>query len=143
MWVGGVPRVLTFVQTTLSVPSFHRRQLGKPRARGRGRVAGRVRRLPSHPRAPTLQDLWVLFLPLGPLDCSRVPMGSVSLLLSWPQNSGDPVSEPATHHMFQTLKSCPPTARFPRGGTGLREVQSLLEFTQNVGGRGDRLQAWD
>lgn len=110
----------------------------------RQRVAGRVRRLPSHPRAPTLQDLWVLFLPLGPLDCSRVPMGSVSLLLSWPQNSGDPVSEPATHHpVFQTLKSCPPTARFPRGGTGLREVQSLLEFTQNVGGRGDRLQAWD
>lgn len=103
-----------------------------------------VRRLPSHPRAPTLQDLWVLFLPLGPLDCSRVPMGSVSLLPSWPQNSGDPVSEPATHHhVFQTLKSCPPAARFPRGGPGLQEVQSLLEVTQNVGGRGDGLQAWD
>ena len=54
------------------------------------------------------------------------------------------MSETATHHhVFQTLKSCPPTAHFPRRGTGLREVQSLLEVTQNVGGRGDGLQAWD
>ena len=72
-----------------------------------------VRRLRSHPQAPTLQDLWVLFLPLGPLDCSRVPMGSVSLLPSWPQNSGVRASH--TSPRVSDLKELPTPCLLSQG----------------------------
>lgn len=120
---GRIPRFLIFVQTPcLSLP-FTEGSWANRVPVGEAESGWAVRMLRSHPRSPTLQDLWVLVLRLGTFRLLKSPMGSVSLLPSWPQDSGDPVSEPATrHHVFQTLKSCAPPASSPRGGTGLREV---------------------